>query len=73
MEVSKRDYLPMSQDIHLSKKISLKIQEERERMNCIPYALTVGSIMYAMLCTRLDVAYALGVTSRFQANPKKYH
>ena len=29
--------------------------------------------MYAMLCTRPDVAFALSVTSRFQANPGESH
>ena len=73
MEASKRGYLPVSYGICLSKKIYPKTPEKRKRMNEISYTSTVGSIMYAMLCTRLDVAYALGVTSRFQANPKKYH
>ena len=27
--------------------------------------------MYAILCTRPDVAYALDITSRFQANPRE--
>ena len=59
----------MSQGIHLSKKMSPKTTEERNRMSSIPYASTVGSIMYAMLCTRPDVAYALGIASRFQVDP----
>ena len=65
MEASKRGYLPASHGIRLSKKMCPKTPEERKRMNEISYALTVGSIMYAMLCTRPDVAYALGVVSRF--------
>ena len=42
-------------------------------MSEISYASTVGSIIYAMLCTRPDIAYALGVASRFQADPKEDH
>ena len=42
-------------------------------MEKIPYASAIGSIMYAMLCTRPDVAFALSVTSRFQANPGESH
>ena len=42
-------------------------------MNEIPYASTVGSIMYAMLCTKPDVAYALGIASRFQTDLRKDH
>ena len=73
MEGSKRGYLPMSQGIHLFKKMSPKTLEERQRMNKIPYASAVGSIMYAMLCTRPDVAYVLGIASRFQADPGEDH
>ena len=42
-------------------------------MSRIPYASTIGSIMYAMLCTRPDVAYALSMTSRFQSDPGESH
>ena len=72
MDESKRGYLSMSQDIHLSKRMSPKILEERNRMNFIPYTSAVGSIMYAMLCTRPD-AYALGIVSRFQTDPDEDH
>src|SRR5664279_3596765 len=36
-------------------------------MRQYPYASTIGSIMYAMICTRLDVSYALSVGSRYQS------
>ena len=42
-------------------------------MREIPYASAVGSIMYAMLCTHLDVSYALSVTSRYQSNFSETH
>ena len=42
-------------------------------MNETSYASAVKSIMYAMLCTKPDVAYALGIASRFQADLKKDH
>ena len=50
IDESKRGYLPMSHGIHLSKKIFLKIPKEKKKMYSIPYALTVRSIMYAILC-----------------------
>ena len=37
------------------------------------YASAVGSLMYAMLCTRPDICYAVGVVSRFQSNPGLNH
>ncbi|KAI5408298.1 hypothetical protein KIW84_054209 [Lathyrus oleraceus] len=42
-------------------------------MNKIPYASAIGSIMYAMLCTRPDVSYALSATSRYQSDPSDAH
>ncbi|CAA0829982.1 Unknown protein, partial [Striga hermonthica] len=73
MEESKRGYIPMSHGVSLSKMMSPKTPEERERMSHIPYASAIGSIMYAMLCTRPDVAHALSVTSRYQSNPGEEH
>ena len=73
MENSKKGYLPIGHGIKLSKKDCVTTPEERERMSRIPYASAVGSIMYAMLCTRPDVAYSLGVVSRYQSDPGEAH
>ncbi|KAL8097695.1 hypothetical protein AgCh_030709 [Apium graveolens] len=73
MENSKRGLIPMSHGVSLSEKMSPKTPEERERMSKIPYASAIGSIMYAMLCTRPDVAYSISVTSRYQSNPGEDH
>ena len=42
-------------------------------MRQIPYASTVGSLMYAMLCTRPNICYSVGVVSRYQSNPGPKH
>lgn len=34
-----------------------------------PYASLVGSLMYANVCTRHDIAFIVGILSRFQSNP----
>src|SRR6516165_5133589 len=73
MEQSKRGLLPISHGTSLSKDMSPKTQEEREKMNRILFASAVGSIMYAMICTRLDVSYALSICSRYQADPGERH
>ena len=39
----------------------------------MPYASTIGSLMYAMVCTRLDIAHAVGVVSRYMSRPEKQH
>ncbi|KAL0361143.1 UNVERIFIED_CONTAM: hypothetical protein Sradi_3798800 [Sesamum radiatum] len=47
--------------------------EELKRMSDIPYASAVGSIQYVVQCTRSNVAYALSVTSRYQACAGEAH
>ena len=47
----------------LSAESCPKSEEEIERMSHIPYSSVVGSLMYAMVCTRLDLAYAVSVVS----------
>ncbi|XP_043705427.1 secreted RxLR effector protein 161-like [Telopea speciosissima] len=42
-------------------------------MKGVPYALAVGSLMYAMLYTRPDIYHAVGMVSRFQSNPGQEH
>lgn len=39
--------------------------EEKSQMSKIPYASAVGILMYAMVCTRIDIAHSMGVVSRF--------
>ena len=73
MDLSKRGNLPTTHGIYLSKSMCPKTQDERQRMSQIPYASAIGSIMYAMLCTRPDVSYALSVTSRYQSDPGDGH
>ena len=73
MEISKRGFIPIRHGVQISNEHSPKTPEDRALMENIPYASAIGSIMYAMLCTRLDVAFALSVTSRFQANPGESH
>ncbi|KAL0373363.1 UNVERIFIED_CONTAM: Retrovirus-related Pol polyprotein from transposon TNT 1-94 [Sesamum radiatum] len=67
MDNSKRGLLPMRHGVKLPKKQSFKTDDELKRMSNIPYASAVGSIQYAVQRTRPDIAYALSVTSRYQA------
>ncbi|XP_031265613.1 secreted RxLR effector protein 161-like [Pistacia vera] len=53
--------------------MSPKIDQEQQRMRNIPYASTVGSLMYAMLCTRPDITYAVSITSKYQSKPGEKH
>uniref|UniRef100_A0A2N9F3Y6 Retrovirus-related Pol polyprotein from transposon TNT 1-94 n=1 Tax=Fagus sylvatica TaxID=28930 RepID=A0A2N9F3Y6_FAGSY len=46
---------------------------EREQMKNIPYASAVGSLMYAQVCTRPDIAFAVGMLGRYQSDPGLDH
>jgi len=48
-------------------------KEEIDKMSLVLYASAVGSLMYAMVCTRPDLSYAVSVVSRFMHNSGKYH
>ena len=44
-----------------------------KEMSKVPYASNVGSLMYAMVCTRPDIAHVVRVVSRFLTNHGKEH
>jgi Reverse transcriptase (RNA-dependent DNA polymerase) len=73
MQDSKRGFLPMSHDTSVSESHCPRTCEQREKMKMVPYDSIIRSIMYAMLCTRLDVSYALNMTSRYQKDPEENH
>ena len=54
----------------LSKAPESKTKDEKALMSKMPYALTVGSLMYAMVYTRPDITQAAGVVSRYMSNPR---
>ena len=47
--------------------------KEREKMRRVFYAKAVGSLMYALLCTRPDICFVVGMVSRYQSNPGPEH
>ena len=73
MENVKLARTPLATSIRTTDKDSPSMEAGREQMKGIPYASAVGSLMYAMVATRPDLAYAVGVVSRYMANPGKRH
>ena len=65
MEDSKKGFVPFRVGISLSSNQRSKTPTKIEQMRGIPYASTVGSLMYAMLCTRPDICFAVGMVSRY--------
>nr|GFD46139.1 retrotransposon protein, putative, Ty1-copia subclass [Tanacetum cinerariifolium] len=73
IENSKRGSIPMQKKLKLNKSQGASTPAEMKRMQNVPYASAVGSIMYAGRCTRPDVAFAQNITSRFQQTPGDIH
>ena len=73
MSKSKVVSSPLASHFKLSSRHSPSTDKEKEDMRRVPYASAVGSFMYAMVCTRPDIAYAVGVVSRFLSNPGRQH
>jgi hypothetical protein len=46
---------------------------EKSEMHQIPYASLIGSLMYAQVCTRPDIAYITGMLGRYLSNPGMNH
>ena len=42
-------------------------------MSKVPYALAVGNLMYAMVCTMPDIGYTVGMVSRYMSKPGREH
>jgi hypothetical protein len=64
---------PLAGHFKLSSEQCPKSPEEKEEMSRVPYASAVGSLMYAMVCTRPDLAHAVSLVSRFMSDPGKQH
>ncbi|CAM8947691.1 unnamed protein product [Rhodiola kirilowii] len=64
---------PLASHFQLSKDQSPITEDEMKHMDKIPYASAIGSLMYAIVCTRPDIAHAVGVVSRFMSNPGRHH
>jgi hypothetical protein len=59
---------PIAKGEGLSLRMCPKTPDEKAQMEKVPYSSAVGSLMYAMMCTRLDISFAVGMVSRYQAN-----
>jgi len=64
---------PLAAHFKLSSDLCPDTKEDMEYMSHVPYANAIGSLMYAMICTRPDLAYAVSMVSRYMHNPGKKH
>ena len=64
---------PADGSIKLTREMSPTTAAEVSRMENVPYMSAVGSLMYAMVGTRPDIAFAVGAVSRYASNPGELH
>lgn len=63
----------LRQHFKLSVSQSPQTEFERFEMAKVSYASGTGSMMYGMVCSRPDLAFAVSVVSRFMSNPGRTH
>ena len=73
MDQLKKEFFPVLQGVKLSKTQSPTTAENRKRMKVIPYASVIGSIKYAMLCTRPVVCLAMSLARGCDSDPGVNH
>ena len=64
---------PLANHFRLSTNQCPKTNDEVKDMSKVPYASAVGCLMYAMVCTRPDLAHVVSVVSKFLSNPRRMH
>ena len=60
--------VPIDKGHNLSLHLCPQTDLERNEMTKYPYASLVGSLLYAQVCTRPDVSFAVGMLGRYQSN-----
>lgn len=83
MHESKSVITPFGQQFKLSKNQAPRTDSEKTEMNSVPYASGVGSLMYAMvrsrpdlarsMSSRPDVAHSMSMVSRYMADLGRMH
>jgi hypothetical protein len=73
LEDAKPLSVPILPGHNLTKSQSPTTEREAEEMRHVPYREAIGSLMYAVVGTRPDIAYAVSYLARFMTNPGHLH
>jgi hypothetical protein len=73
MDEAKSVSTALGSHFRLTKDQSPKTDQKKAYMSKVPYASAIRSLMYAMVCTRPNIAHEVGVVSRYMSNPGKQH
>ena len=56
--------MPIRPGTDISKGMSPNTPKKRDHMSKVSYVSAIESLMYAMICTKSDIAYTISVTKR---------
>ena len=73
MQDAKPVSTPLANHFKLSGSQCPKNEKEIEDMSKVPYASAIRCLMYAMVCTRPDLAHAVSTVSKYMANLGREH
>ena len=62
---------PMGQQFKLSAKDSPKEPAKKQAMANVPYSNVTGSLMYLMVCIRLDLAYSSSIVTLYEQSKEE--
>ena len=64
---------PVAKGDKFSLSQCLNNELKRKEIQKIPYPSTVRSFMYALVCTRLDIVFIVGMLGSYLSNPGMDH
>jgi hypothetical protein len=64
---------PLAPHFKLPTKQCAESDDDLEYMSKVSYSSVVGSLMYAIICSRPDLSHAMSVVSRYITNPSREH
>ena len=73
MQNAKTVNTPLTAHFRLSSTLSPQSDDDVAYMSQVPYSSVVGSLMYTIVCSRLDLSYAVSSVDRYMTNPGKEH
>lgn len=73
MNFSKVVVTLMTQHFKLSKKHAPETEDEVTHITKVPHANAVGSLMYLIICTMQELAYAVSLVCRYMGNHGSLH
>ena len=73
MENAKPITTPLAAHFRLSSALCPWSDEEVDYMSKVPYSSAMGSLMYAMVCSRLNLAYVISAVNKYMEKHGKEH